>query len=62
MHWRGSAVSLASGRHRAHYAPANVAHGGEILGGEAVVFIDVCGPPSERIRRCVAQMRAAGEA
>ena len=41
------------------YAPANVAHGGEILGEEAVVFVDVYGPPSERILDYVDQMRAA---
>ena len=28
------------------FAPANVVHGGEILGDEAVVFIDVYAPPS----------------
>ncbi|MCY3812084.1 MAG: cupin domain-containing protein [Gammaproteobacteria bacterium] len=42
------------------YAPANVTHGGEILGDEAVIFIDVYGPPSERILRYVGQLRAAG--
>ena len=42
------------------YAPANVAHGGEIVGEEAVVFIDVYGPPSDRILRYVEQMRTAG--
>ena len=31
------------------YAPANVAHGGVILGDEAALFVDVYGPPSERI-------------
>ena len=44
------------------YAPANVAHGGEILGEEAVVFIDVYGPPSERILHYVEQVRAADTA
>ena len=31
------------------YAPANVQHGGEILGDEPVVFIDVYAPPSKTI-------------
>ena len=31
------------------YAPANVEHGGEILGDESVVFIDVYAPPSRTI-------------
>ena len=31
------------------YAPANVQHGGEILGDEPVVFIDVYAPPSRTI-------------
>ena len=31
------------------YAPANVEHGGEILGDEPVVFIDVYAPPSRTI-------------
>ena len=31
------------------YAPANVKHGGEILGDEPVVFIDVYAPPSKSI-------------
>ena len=31
------------------YAPANVKHGGEILGDEPVVFIDVYAPPSKTI-------------
>jgi len=31
------------------YAPANVKHGGEILGDEPVVFIDVYAPPSRTI-------------
>jgi len=39
------------------HAPANVAHGGEILGDEAVVSIDVYGPPSERILQYVAQVK-----
>ena len=43
------------------YAPANVAHGGEILGDEAVVFIDVYGPPSERIVHYVAQIQGRAD-
>ena len=31
------------------YAPANVLHGGEILGNEPVVFIDIYAPPSRTI-------------
>ena len=31
------------------YAPANVKHGGEILGDDPVVFIDVYAPPSKTI-------------
>ena len=31
------------------YAPANVKHGGEVLGDEPVVFIDVYAPPSRTI-------------
>jgi quercetin dioxygenase-like cupin family protein len=29
------------------YAPANVMHGGEILGNEPLEFVDVYGPPNE---------------
>ena len=29
------------------YAPGNVPHGGEILGDEPVVFVDVYSPPAE---------------
>ena len=43
------------------YAPANVVHGGEILGEEAVVFVDVYGPPSDRILDYVNRMRAPGD-
>ena len=35
------------------YAPANVKHGGEILGGEPVVFIDVYAPPSRTIAQWI---------
>ena len=31
------------------HAPANVPHGGEIVGREAVVFVDIYGPPSGTI-------------
>ena len=31
------------------YAPANVSHGGELLGDEPVVFIDVYAPPGQEI-------------
>ena len=33
------------------HAPSNVVHGGEPLGNEPVVFIDVYSPPSEEMRR-----------
>ena len=42
------------------HAPANVVHGGELLGDEAVVFIDVYGPPSARILDYVARLENAG--
>ena len=35
------------------YAPANVKHGGEILGNEPVVFIDVYAPPSTTIAQWI---------
>lgn len=28
------------------FAPADMPHGGEILGNEPVIFIDICAPPS----------------
>jgi quercetin dioxygenase-like cupin family protein len=31
------------------YAPANVSHGGELLGDDPVVFIDVYSPPGDEI-------------
>ena len=31
------------------HAPANVVHGGEMLGDEPVVFIDIYSPPSESL-------------
>ena len=41
------------------YAPAGVAHGGEFLGDQAVVFIDVYGPPSASILEYIKQARTA---
>ena len=35
------------------YAPASVKHGGEILGDEPVVFIDVYAPPSRTIAQWI---------
>ena len=32
------------------YAPSNVAHGGEILGNEPVVFVDVYSPPADEFK------------
>ena len=32
------------------YAPGNVVHGGEILGDEPVVFVDVYSPPAEEFK------------
>ena len=39
------------------HAPANVVHGGEILGDESVVFIDVYAPASEWIEKRFEEMR-----
>ena len=39
------------------YAPANVVHGGELLGEEAVVFIDIYGPPSDTILEYVQRLQ-----
>lgn len=39
------------------YAPANVVHGGELLGDEPVVFIDIYGPPSRAILAHVERLR-----
>jgi quercetin dioxygenase-like cupin family protein len=39
------------------YAPANVQHGGEILGDEPVVFIDVYTPPAEWIAQWIEENR-----
>ena len=33
------------------HAPSNVVHGGELVGDEPVVFIDVYSPPSEEFKR-----------
>ena len=40
------------------HAPANVPHGGVMLGDEPVVFIDVYAPPSEFITSEMARLRA----
>ena len=39
------------------YAPANVVHGGELLGEEAVIFVDIYGPPSSTILEYVTRLR-----
>jgi len=44
------------------YAPAGTPHGGEVLGDEPVVFIDVYAPPSETIVEQVERCRAQSEA
>ena len=31
------------------HAPAGLSHGGEVLGDEPVVFVDVYSPPNERM-------------
>ena len=41
------------------HAPANVPHGGEIVGDEAAVFIDIYGPPSRTILDYVERLRGA---
>ena len=43
------------------HAPANVPHGGEIVGEEAVVFIDIYGPPSGTILEYVERLRAGAD-
>jgi len=40
------------------YAPADVKHGGEILGDEPVVFIDVYAPPSRTIAEWIETKKA----
>lgn len=40
------------------YAPANVPHGGEVLGGAPVIFVDIYAPPSASIVHHVERMRA----
>ena len=40
------------------HAPANVPHGGVMLGDELVVFIDVYAPPSEFVTAEIARLRA----
>ncbi len=44
------------------YAPANVPHGGEVLGGEPVVFVDIYAPPDAGIVEYVEQRRANSRA
>ena len=39
------------------YAPANVQHGGEILGNKPVVFIDVYAPPAQWIAQWIEENR-----
>jgi|TARA_B100000315_G_C14293980_1_gene458692 quercetin dioxygenase-like cupin family protein len=39
------------------YAPANMLHGGEILGDEPVVFIDVYAPPSTSMAKWIEENR-----
>ena len=39
------------------FAPANVEHGGEILGDKPVVFIDIYAPPAEWIAQWVEENR-----
>ena len=41
------------------FAPANVLHGGEFLGEDPVVFIDVYGPPSKTFKESIEKARAA---
>ena len=40
------------------HAPANVVHGGELLGDEPVVFIDIYSPPSESMTEEMTRARA----
>jgi len=39
------------------YAPANVPHGGELLGGDPVVFVDIYAPPSASIVEFLGRLR-----
>ena len=39
------------------YAPANVPHGGELLGGDPVVFVDIYAPPSDSIIELLERLR-----
>ena len=39
------------------FAPAHVKHGGEILGDEPVVFIDIYAPPAEWIAQWIEENR-----
>ena len=40
------------------YAPANVPHGGQLLGDEPVVFVDVYAPPSASINEFLEHLRS----
>ena len=40
------------------FAPARVLHGGEVIGGEAAVFLDIYAPPDESI---IEFLRTLGE-
>ena len=40
------------------FAPAGVLHGGEVIGGEAAVFLDIYAPPDESI---IEFLRTLGE-
>jgi quercetin dioxygenase-like cupin family protein len=39
------------------YAPANVPHGGELLSGDPVVFVDIYAPPSASIVEFLERLR-----
>ena len=41
------------------YAPANVPHGGELLGSDPVVFVDIYAPPSASIIEFFEHLRAS---
>ena len=40
------------------FAPAGVRHGGEILGNEALVFVDIYVPPSATIKQFLSEHRS----
>ncbi len=39
------------------YAPANVPHGGELLGSDPIVFVDIYAPPSASIVEFLGRLR-----